>query len=488
MAIYKYTKEEIGNISEIYSHDKTSPERVYDHEKNEIVFPEANKYKWGVLGDSLSDGIYRDESNYARPHYYTVVANESGGRYELSNWPNHTPLRAEEAVAAYAVGQSGYSRSREVYDDGSLCNKYDGYNTNPERTDVPPYPKLSIDNIDSFYTRMNDMESDCDVVTVLGSINDWRVSTNTVFGNQASVPLGVFPDTENGTNSLQWLKSNPINIEGYISGTGTRDGKFRSFCYSHKACMAQMYFNWKRKVWDHNHNAKLVICSLPFYNIDYNAFGNEKQGYPGLGIASAITNIRKYTYDFAVKYGLQFYDFTNEYAINGDSMYKCNVHTTVDGTADTSPNNALTDKTGARILDKNGRAVDWYGKSLWCGYLAYKNPIVSGETQEQYIHRMAERIQFARLFMGDYTLGNINTVNPVWEEIAEEAGIASTGKYPASGGHWNTLYNKVAFAPMFKDILDYETGATQTRPANLLVGAGLSTKSLEPVMARGITE
>lgn len=94
-----------------------------------------SRYKWAVIGDSLSD----PRLDPVGKKYYDLIAAETGIRLYVN-----------------AVGGTGYWRG---YDSGK-----------------------------AFCQRLKDLPSDVDVVTVLGSVNDWRYYQNRKLNMQIGQP------------------------------------------------------------------------------------------------------------------------------------------------------------------------------------------------------------------------------------------------------------------------------------------------------------
>lgn len=434
-------------------------------------------YKWAVVGDSLSDNINGSESAYAPKHYYTRAVEKSNGRYQLVPWPGHTKnANSNDLVAVFAIGSSGYAMSRDTYSTKAghfaLASKIDGY---PNRDSGPPTPWMTepyldsnISQVDHFVTRISSIDSDTDITTIFGTINDWRTSTNADFSNHAQYPLGTLPDTETSNGSLTYLQNNPITCGHKTSGALVG---YVNYKYSLYACMAQTYFDWRKTVT--KQNAKLLICGLLVFAMDYGAWTTFNDG--------RVPSLRNWQYTFAKKYSLPFYDFAYDYG------FICPIHTTKDRTANLAASNALTDADGNPILDKNGNAVDWYGKSLWSGQMFWKRAQPSGESHSDYVKRMASRLQFCRLFVGDFYFNSTSRGAPtgVFVEILQEAGCGAATKWPqAQHGHFNGLYNEIALGSQFKDILDYETGLNSHVPKNL-VGGSLPAMPEYAVTERG---
>ena len=94
-----------------------------------------SKYKWAVIGDSLSD----PRLDPVGGKYYDIIQRETGIQ-----------------IYTNAVGGTGYWRQHE---SGK-----------------------------AFYQRLKDLPSDVDVVTVMGSVNDWRYYQNRKLNMQIGTP------------------------------------------------------------------------------------------------------------------------------------------------------------------------------------------------------------------------------------------------------------------------------------------------------------
>ena len=94
-----------------------------------------SKYKWAVIGDSLSD----PRLDPVGGKYYDIIQRETGIQ-----------------IYTNAVGGTGYWRQHE--------------------------------NGKAFYQRLKDLPSDVDVITVMGSVNDWRYYQNRKLNMQIGTP------------------------------------------------------------------------------------------------------------------------------------------------------------------------------------------------------------------------------------------------------------------------------------------------------------
>ena len=104
--------------------------------------PDWSKYKWAVIGDSLSD----PKLVPVGAKYYDLIAAETGIKLYVN-----------------AVGGTGYWREHEK---GK-----------------------------AFYQRLKDLPSDVDVVTVLGSVNDWKYYQNRKLNLQIGTPSDKLLET-----------------------------------------------------------------------------------------------------------------------------------------------------------------------------------------------------------------------------------------------------------------------------------------------------
>lgn len=104
-----------------------------------------SKYKWAVIGDSLSD----PRLDPVGGKYYDIIQRETGIQ-----------------IYTNAVGGTGYWRGHE--------------------------------NGKAFYQRLKDLPSDVDVVTVLGSVNDWKYYQN----RKVNMQIGTPADRLSATNTM----------------------------------------------------------------------------------------------------------------------------------------------------------------------------------------------------------------------------------------------------------------------------------------------
>lgn len=93
----------------------------------------------------------------------------------------------------------------------------------------------------------------------------------------------------------------------------------------------------------------------------------------------------------------------------------------------------------------------WENHSVWSGYIMYRD---NGLTEAQ----KQARINFASTFLADFKTDG--------------------GAY----GHWNSIYNRYALAPMFEDVIKYECGLSDVVPPTKIDTSG----SLPAIMYRGL--
>lgn len=99
-------------------------------------------YRWAVIGDSLSD----PRLNPVGGKYYEIIARETGIRTYVN-----------------AVGGTGYWRGEE--------------------------------NGKAFYQRLENLPSDVDIVTVFGTVNDWKYYQNRSVNRQIGTPSDKLSET-----------------------------------------------------------------------------------------------------------------------------------------------------------------------------------------------------------------------------------------------------------------------------------------------------
>lgn len=233
MPVYNHGKQEITSLSLLYNHSKNNPSHVYNHGKEEISFappepPALEGLKWVPFGDSLSDSGL----GYASKYYYDLLHENDG-----------VTVYGTGGKRAFGVGGTGYKRT---YEAGNC-----------------------------FYQRADDIPSDTQIITVLGSINDWHYVSN----------IGTPGETATDAQ----LEAGTASVQSYMTA----------------------FYNVARSKAP---NAKIVVCSLPWYYLSggyMQDFSNDKN-----------IMLRKAQYDFAKHFNFPFYDFTNDYG------FVCDEHLT----------------------------------------------------------------------------------------------------------------------------------------------------------------